>query len=135
MGSNYTYTMLTNLMNLSVGSGAGYDISAINAELVIDLAINCLNLFGASLSNMTGTAGSKTVTLEPAEHAAISLVARAIYYSFHKSLVTVGVGGLSLSTSDLLKDPATLQLIKDCALQLKAGAGSDEDSGMQVLTG
>lgn len=135
MGVSYTYTMLSGVMNLSVGTGAGYDISAINVENVIDLAIDCLNLFGASVPNMGGTAGTKTITLESSQHAAVLLVARAVYYSFHKSLIQVGLGGLTMTTTDLLKDPATLQLVKDCAEQLKISATGDDDSDMQVMVG
>ncbi len=130
--TSYTYTMMTDVMNLTVG--ASDDITAVNAEKLIDLAINCLNLFGAELDNMAGTAGSKTVSLESKEHAAVLLVARAIYYSFYKDLDSASLGGLTVSTNDLLKDPATLQLIKDAAAQLKASDGGD-DSDMQVMVG
>jgi len=132
MGTSYTYTLLTDVMNLTIG--AADDITAINAEKLIDLAIDMLNLFGAELDNMSGTAGTKTISLESSEHGAVALVVRAVYYGFYKNLDQAGApGGFSISSQDLLKDPATLQLIKDAAASLKSGQG--EDSDMQVMTG
>jgi len=130
--TSYTYTMLTDVMHLEVG--VGKDITAANAEDVIILAVNCLNLFGASLTNMSGTAGSRTISLESKEQAAVLLVARAVYLGFYKDLDIANIGPLTVTTNDLFKDPATLQLIKEAAAALK-NADGDDDSQMQVMAG
>lgn len=129
--TSYTHTMLTDVMNLEVG--VLKDITAPNAEKIIDLAVDALVLFGAELDNMAGTAGAKTISLEQKQHAAVLIVARAIYLGFYKDLDTANLGPLSVTTADVMRDPATLQLIKDAAAELKKDDTSD--SGMQVLVG
>jgi len=95
------------------------DITNINAEKLIDLAIDLLNLFGhVDLPNMSGTAGSKTVSLESNEKGAVFLVARQIYYGFYKDIETVGVGGLSVTLNDVLGNATIIDSIKEAARQL-----------------
>jgi hypothetical protein len=122
-----TYATLHSVMNLNTTK-----LPAINTESVIDLAIDTLNLFGCELTNMAGTAGTKTVTLESNEKAAVFLVARMIYYSFYKSVDVASLGGINVTTNDLMKDPTAVQLIKDAADRLIKGSADD---GMQVMVG
>jgi len=93
-------------------------ISATNAEYILDLAIDTLNLFGAELSNLGGTAGSKTVSVESREKGAIYFVARAVYYGFYKGLESVAPGGVAITSSDLMSNPAVLETVKEAARQL-----------------
>ena len=88
------------------------------AEIIIDQAINCLNRFGAELSNLGGTAGSKTVSVESKQKGAIYDVARVVYYGFYKGVEAVGIGGLTVTTADLMSNPAILEMIKEAARQL-----------------
>ena len=127
------YQTLSDVMNFNVGSGTGYDISAESIETLLDLSIDMLNLFGAELPNMTGTAGAKTVSLTSPEKAAVLLVARAVYNGFYRSTDQAALGGASVSTTDLMKDPATLQLVKDAARELQQKDASDE--GYKVYVG
>jgi hypothetical protein len=130
------YTAWTSVMNLNVGAGAGYDVTAENAEKILDLAIDALNLFGnLEMSNMAGTAGSKTVNLNSGQKAAVFIVARAIFYGFYKELDTSNVGGVNMTTSDLMKDPETIKLIKDCAEKLNAAEQDDDYTERKVLVG
>ena len=132
-----TYSAWTAIMNLNVGAGAGYDVTAENAEKILDLAINCLNLFGSldpELSVMSGAAGSKTVTLSGREQAAVFMVARAIFYGFYKELDVSNVGGVNMTTNDLMKDPGTIQLIKDAAALLQK-TNKDDYPQLHVLVG
>jgi len=87
-------------------------------EAIIDLAIDALNLHGADLPNMSGTAGSKTVGLESKEKAAVFIVARAIYYGFYKGLESSSVGGLTVGSPDLMSNPNVIGTIKQAARQL-----------------
>lgn len=103
-----TYVDLHDLLNITVG-----DISAINAEKVIDLAVDCLNLYGADLPNMSGTAGAKSLSLESREKGAVFMVARAIYYGFYKGLDAVGISSLSTSAPDLMSNSTITAVIKE----------------------
>lgn len=100
------------VMNLSS------QVSDANLEKIIDLAIDILNLEGADLPNMTGTAGSKTVNLESREKGAVFMVARAVYYSFYKDIEPAAVGGLTVGTADLLSNNVVLQTVKEAARRL-----------------
>jgi hypothetical protein len=93
-------------------------IAAATTEEIIDLAIDTLNLFGADLPNMSGVAGTKTLGLESKEKGAVLLVARKIYYGFYKGAVNVGIGGLSVTTPDVLGNASVLNFAKECAGQL-----------------
>ena len=95
-------------------------ISDTNMEYVIDQAINELNLEGnLDLPNMSGTAGSKTVSLESREAGAVQRVARVIYASFYKKPGSAGLGGMTVSSPDLASIPAVQQVIKEAASHLK----------------
>lgn len=74
-------------------------ISAINAEVVLDGAINMLNTYGAGLSNLTGTAGTKTGTYTSIQTGAIMAMAREIYSEHYSnaSKSTQGVSSITLS--------------------------------------
>jgi len=87
-------------------------------EAIMDQAIDLLNLHGAELPNMTGTAGSKTVSLESKERGAMFLVARAVYYSFYKGLEQTQLAGLATSSPDLLSNPNVLSTVEKAARRL-----------------
>jgi len=134
--TSITYSAWTAVMNLNVGAGAGYDVTDQNAEKILDLTIDALNLFGnLEMSNMAGTAGSKTVNLSSSQKAAVFIVARAIYYGFYKELDVSNVGGVNMTTNDLMKDPETIKLIKDCAEKLRAAEQDDDYTERKVLVG
>jgi len=97
------YSDLHNVLNLSVG-----DISAIKTEALLDQAIDLLNLYAnQTLSNMAGTAGSKTVTLTSKQRAAVFEVAKAVYYKDFLSQVHLSGDGVSASVSSTL-DPVAV---------------------------
>lgn len=106
-----TGTIFKSVINDSV-------ISDTNAEYMLDLAIDVLNLYGADLSNMTGAAGSKTVNLESKEKGAVFLVARAIYYGFYKGIEPGIVDTVTVGATDVLGNPTILASIKEAARQL-----------------
>lgn len=74
--------------------------STINAEYTLDQAINTLNLYLAQydleIANLTGTAGTKTLTVDTKTKAAVYLVAGAAYSNFFKAS---GSGSSSNSTA------------------------------------
>ena len=91
------------------------------AEYILDLAIDTLNLFGATLSNMTGeTPGSKTVTLTSKQRGAVFHAARAIYYGFFKEIKVASTGGVTVSVTDLVSNPEVVKTIKEAAKRLEA---------------
>jgi len=96
------------------------DITATNAEYIIDLAVDVLNLFSdADIPNMGGTAGSKTWSGMSKQKGAVYLTARAIYQSFYKGIETSSVGGLAVSSGDVLGNPTIMATIKAAANRLK----------------
>lgn len=94
------------------------DISNTNMEYLIDLAINCLNNYGADLPNMNGTAGSKTWSGESKEKGAVQVATRAIHYGFYKGLQQVGFADVSLTMADVFTNATTIQTIKELAQNL-----------------
>lgn len=89
-------------------------------EYVIDLAIDALNIFGAALSNMSGTAGSKTVSLTSSQRGGVFMVAREVFEKFYKESGTASIAGMSVSVSDLLNDKDVLDLLERIGEKLGA---------------
>jgi len=102
-----TYTSLTTLVDAS--------LAVATAEAIIDNAINELNLYGdgVDLPNMTGTSGSKTLSVESKEAGAILKVAKAIYFRDYKGPTQVTLGGVSMNTQRVE------DVVKECAQRLK----------------
>ena len=98
---------------------ADTSLTAATAEDIIDLAISNINLFSdADLPVMGGAAGGKTVSLETREYAAVMHAARAIYYGFFKGLEASSIGGLTVTSPDLMSNPAVLDAIREAARRL-----------------
>jgi len=87
-------------------------------ETWIDYAIDKINGYGPELPNMSGTAGSKTVSLESKERGVVLDVVRTIYYSCYKGVASSTVGGLQVSTPDLMSNQTVLDAIKEAARML-----------------
>jgi hypothetical protein len=91
------------IMNLS--DDTSFD--AETAEEILDAAINKLNRYlyryGLEISNLTGTAGSKTLTLEGREKDAVLTIASLIYLKNYKTSgsqsESASLGPASMSTS------------------------------------
>jgi hypothetical protein len=111
-----TYADLHALLHITVA-----DISAINTEKILDLAIDCLNLYGQlDMSNMAGTAGSKTLNVTSQEKAAIFLVARTIYYSFYIGLTSANINSLGVTNPpDLLSNSIIQESVREAARLLQ----------------
>lgn len=92
-------------------------------EDLLDLAIDTLNLYGAALDNLSGAAGSKSVTVTGKEKAAAFIAVRAIYHGFYSEIVSASVGGLVVSTSDLMSNQTVLTTIKEAAHRLEQHEG------------
>lgn len=94
------------------------DISDENAEVVLDGAINLLNVYGAGLSNLSGDAGSKSGSYSTEHTGAIMTMSQQIYAKHFKNAANanVNVGGLGLSYSS---DMHLLRFAKALAWQLK----------------
>lgn len=100
-----------------------------HAEYVLDLAIDTLNLFGATLPNMNGgDAGSKTVDLTSKQRGAVFYAARAIYYAFFKEIEATALADIAVSVTDLASNPEVLKTIKEAAKRLEA-----KDSGIAFV--
>jgi hypothetical protein len=126
----YTYNSFHSVINLDTG-----DISAIVTETVIDQAIHLINLAGAhvandrsvsytDISNLSGTAGSKTVTLTSAQAGAVTEVAKAVYYRDYREQVPVTLGELG---SQVAATPEPWELAVEMALGLIASASTNRD--------
>ncbi len=94
-------------------------LSDANAELLIDQAVNRLNIYGADLPNMTGTAGTKTLSCESNQAGAIYEAARLVYHGYYKGQEAgIGISGLSISTQNMLNNPTVEAVIEKLAKQL-----------------
>ena len=94
-------------------------IADATAESLIDQAVHLLNLYGADdIPTMTGTAGSKTLSVTSQQAGAIQLVAREMYDELFKGKEITTVQGISVSTPAVLGNPTILQAIKEAARQL-----------------
>jgi hypothetical protein len=107
-------TDFTDVMNI--------DTSAEDIEFVLDLAIDALNVYGADLSNMTGDAGDKTVSLTSKERGGVFIVAREIYEKFYQPSGTVTTGSVSVTVTDLVNDTAMLELLEKIGSKLSASS-------------
>jgi hypothetical protein len=67
---------------------------------------------------MTGTAGSKTVSLESKEAGAVMMVARAVYYGYFVHLEDTSVGQLSIHSPDLASNPVISSAVEKAARRL-----------------
>lgn len=91
-----------------------------HAEYVLDMAIDLLNIYDVQLSNMSGTEGSKTMTLTSKERGGVFLVARAVYYSMYQNIETASGGGITVSATDLLSNPTVVETVEKVANRLQA---------------
>jgi hypothetical protein len=117
-------TDLESLMNLGADITAG-SLSHTQVEQIIDQAIDMLNTFNANVPNMTGTVGSKSVSLTSKQKGAVWTVARAVYYGFYKNLDVATISGMAITTHDLLADANILKLVRDQAEALRSDIPPD----------
>ena len=88
--STVTYSTFHTLLHIST------ELAPATTEAILDDAINKLNLYSnVTISNMSGVAGSKTVTLTSKQCGAVIEVAKAIYYRTYLSQLTASLGGMS----------------------------------------
>jgi len=102
-------------------------------EPVLDLAIDTLNLYGAtSISNMTGDAGSKTVTLTSKQRAGVFLIARMIYYDFYVGIENVSAP-VTVTAANLLTNPAYVSALREISKRLSTVkfAVAEDTSGIE----
>ena len=99
------------------------EITAANTENLLDLSIDLLVLYsGDSISNMSGDAGSKTVTLTQAQRGAVFLVARQLYYSFYEDITPASAGPLGINPTDVLANPTMERLLRLASRRLQPKA-------------
>jgi len=91
------------------------------AEKILDMAVNCLNLYGQlDMSNMAGTAGSKTLNLTSRQNAALLIVARAIYYGFYVGLSSAAIAGQSVTNPpDLMANSGVSESVREAGRLLQ----------------
>ena len=94
------------------------DITNTNMEYLIDQAVNRLNTYGSELPNMTGSVGSKTLSVESREAGAIYEVARLIYYGYYKGQDSTAISSLSVTSPNMLSNPVVEGQIERLARQL-----------------
>lgn len=124
MGS-VTGALLINLLHLPT------DFDDATVENVVDEAINLLNLFGDGLElpNLSGTAGSKTVTLTSPQQGAVIMVARTLFSEYYENDDgTWNLGGVSLGSANLLGNTEIMKSLKEAARLLYKRENSMEVS-------
>jgi hypothetical protein len=94
-------------------------ISATHAEEIIDLAIDIINLYSDSdVPNMTGTAGSKSVSVESKQKGAIFILAEEIYHGLYQNPTATSVMGQSISPANAMANPTIRAAAKEAARML-----------------
>jgi hypothetical protein len=95
-------------------------------ENLVEVSVDVLNLFAGAgtISNMSGTAGTKTLSLSSEKRGALMLVVRAAYYGFYKDLTGKTVGEVSFSPTDLLSNTNVLNTIQLAAARLSPTSGA-----------
>lgn len=95
-------------------------LPAADAEAIINQAINLLNTYGADLPNMSGSVGSKMVSLQSSEEGAVLTVACDIYFSYYKDVDgNLSVEDYSVSTQNIMGNPQIIEKVKDLASRLR----------------
>ena len=98
-------------------------VSDENLEAILDLAIDSLNIFGASLANLSGS--PLTVTLTSKERGAVLIVAREIYNKFWKGAgTTTTTGGFTVTIGDILNDNDLVALLEKLGEKLAMSSTS-----------
>jgi hypothetical protein len=96
-------------------------INATTMETIVDAAIDTLNLFGAdTISNMSGDAGEKTVSLTSKQHGAVVFAVRQIHLGLYKreQIGATSTLGPSFTINDVLANPTIVETIKLAAKKL-----------------
>jgi hypothetical protein len=116
MTADSKITKFKNVLNQS-----DTELSDADAEDIFDYAMDFLNIYGAGITKMSGSAGSKTVTLTSSQEAAVSFLGRAIFASYYKnaSNSNANVAPLSVSYTDLMSNQTFLSTAKNLAGQLR----------------
>jgi len=110
-----TAAEFNSLMDLSTA-----DLPLATGEDIINLAIQCIdNLGGLEISTLSGSAGSKTLSVSDSERAAIMYGARAIYYGFYRGVSTLSMGGISLTVPMVLENSEVRSMLQTLANNLK----------------
>lgn len=107
-----TATQMEAILDLSTS-----DITLINMEKLIDVAVNRLNTYRCELPNMTGTEGTKTLSVESREAGAIQEVTRIIYYGHYRGQENLTISGITITTPNMFT-PEIETKIKELARQL-----------------
>jgi len=108
---------LNTILNLSG------QVSDENLEAILDLAIDSLNIFGATLANLSGS--PLTVTLTSKERGAVLIVARLIYNKFWKGAgTTTTTGGFTVTIGDILNDNDLVALLEKLGEKLAMSSTS-----------
>ena len=91
-------------------------------EQLIDLAIHSLNIYGASLSNLSGNAGSKSGTYTSKEAGAIFMVAVELYSGLpakNQDVSETNIPDKAKATTEVVTlNPAVMVAVRDAAAQL-----------------
>ena len=95
------------------------DVTVTQGEIVTDQSIDMINGHleeGKTLSNMSGAAGSKTLSASSRERGIIMMVAKLVYQSFFKQWgSSAQLGSAGSTTSDPLSNSAVLAAVKEAA--------------------
>jgi len=99
------------------------EIADATAESILDAAIDAINIYYRNgLSNLTGVAGSKTLTVTSQQRGSIMIVARTVYATVYKNAAGATVNVAVVGTA--FSDPNVLSTAKNVANQL-IGRGFD----------
>jgi hypothetical protein len=103
------------------------ELTAENAEKLINGSVHILNIFGCDLTRLTGTAGSMSASWTSQQIGAVILVFRVLYASHYKNAGNnnVNISSLSVATTDLMSNPTAWKMIETIAKEIITETASD----------
>ncbi len=121
--TEYTYDSYQKLTNITTD-----ELTPDVTERLLNVAIGLLNIFGADLSTFNGDSGSKTMSCENHEWAAIAHITKMVYADFYEdSGGDMEVSGITVEARNYLGDPKVMNMVRDIAQELHRETTSPYD--------
>jgi hypothetical protein len=98
---------------------ADASISATNSEVVLMGSIRLLNTFGAGITQLSGTAGTRTGTYTSAQIGAIMALAQQVYSKHYKNASGVSSSSIGQVNRSFMSDMAIIDFAEKLAKALK----------------
>jgi hypothetical protein len=113
----------TKILNAATITSLTSETSTTKLEEAIDVTISALNIYRCDIPLLSGTAGTKSVTLTSQQYGAVMMVLRTIFVNYAKNFSgtqSIALGQISMTYAESLSNPGNMQIIKEIAWQLRS---------------